>query len=191
MKLAKLLTAGLAMLMLAGCGASNAGVKLSGEPMTIYPTEFSAETKKVLDILDDEVMFYTYIADETVKSVRLDIWFYENGEWISAGGVKGNEGITERDVVLRVKDTEIDLIQVSDTGQNKYTFPVTQDFSSSMMAVEERLQITEPIVLEKEIVLYSKVATDETAVRSETDFRDLPCSAGMALTITFSAEAVE
>ena len=190
MKLVKLWTMGLLVLMLAGCGRADAGT-VPDASMTISPTEFSSETKKVLDILDDEVMFYTYSIDETVKSVNLEIWFYENGEWTHAGNVKGNEEVTKRDIVLRVKDTEIDLIQVSDSGQNKYTFPMTQDFSSSMMAVEERLRITEPVVLEKEIVLYSKVATDETAIRSEEDFRQIPCSAGMALTITFSAEDVE
>ncbi|MBR4960695.1 MAG: hypothetical protein IKY52_07350 [Clostridia bacterium] len=191
MKFAKGLAAVLAVLMLSGCGGAETETKVSGEPMTIYPTEFSAETKKVLDILDDEVMFYTYIIDETVKSVRLEIWFYENGEWTSAGNVKGNEGVTERDIVLRVKDTEIDLIQVSDSGQNKYTFPVTPDFSVSMMAVEERLQHTEEIVPEEEIVLYYKIATDENGIFTEEDFREIPCSAGMALTITFSAEDVE
>lgn len=188
MKLWKIVPMLLAVLMLAGCGGTQTDGKTTGTPMTIYPTEFSAETKKVLDILDDEVMFFTYVTDETVKSVDLQIWFYEDGEWTNAGNVKGNEDVTQRDIVLRVKDTEIDLIQVSETGQSKYTFPVTQEFSGSLMAIEERLQNTEPITLEEEIVLYYKVATDENAIRSETDFRELPCTAGMALTITFSAE---
>ena len=191
MKLWKIIPVMLAVLLFAGCGTAQTDGKTTGKPMTIYPTEFSAETTKVLDILDDEVMFYTYITDETVKSIDLQIWFYENGEWTSAGNVKGNKEMTERDIVLRVKDGEVDLIQVSETGQSKYTFPVTQDFSGSLMTVEERLQTTEPIVLEEEIVLYYKAATDDNAIRSETDFRELNCSAGMALTITFSAENVE
>ena len=191
MKLWKIIPMLLSVLMLVGCGTTQADGKTTGKPMTIYPTEFSAETKKVLDILDDEVMFFTYVTDDSVKSVDLQIWFYENGEWISAGNVKGNKEMTERDIVLRVKESEIDLIQVSETGQSKYTFPVTLDFSVSGMMVEERLQNTEPIVLEEEIVLYYKVGTEENAIRSETDFRELPCSTGMALTITFSAENVE
>jgi len=191
MKFWKIIPVMLAVLLFAGCGTAQPDGKTTGKPMTIYPTEFSAETKKVLDILDDEVMFYTYITDETVKSIDLQIWFYENGEWTSAGNVKGNKEMTERDIVLRVKDGEVDLIQVSETGQSKYTFPVTQDFSGSLMTVEERLQTTEPIVLEEEIVLYYKAATDDNAIRSETDFRERNCSAGMALTITFSAENVE
>lgn len=191
MKFIKILPVVLAFVMLTGCGTAGNTAQPTGEPMTIYPTVFSEETKKVLDILDDEVMFFTYVTDETVRSVNVEIWFYENGEWTSAGNVKGNEGIVQRDIVLRVKDTEIDLIQVSDTGQSKYTFPVTQDFSGTQMAVEGRLQNLETIVPEEEIVLYYKVATEENAIRSEADFREMPCSAGMALTVTFSAEAVE
>ena len=191
MKRMRWLMAALAVLMLTGCMGGEKVETVSGDVMTISPTEFSPETKKVLDILDDEVMFYTYIIDETVCSVNLSIWFYENGEWTSAGSVKGNEELTERDVVLRVKDTEVDLIQVSDSGQSKYTYPVTQDFSGSQMTVEHRLQTTENIVLEEEVVLYYKVATEETALRTDSDFRSIPCSAGMALTITFSAENVD
>ena len=191
MKYMKILSAVLSLLVLSGCAGTEAETNITGKPMTIYPTEFSEETKKVLEILDDEVMFFTYVTDETVKSISLQIWFYENGEWVSTGSVKGNKEMTERDIVLRVKDTEIDLIQVSETGQSKYTFPVLPEFASSLMAVEERLQNTESIVLEEEIVLYYKVATEENAIRSEADFRDLPCDEGMALTITFSAENVE
>ncbi|MBQ8641039.1 MAG: hypothetical protein IJ480_02380 [Clostridia bacterium] len=191
MKYAKIASIALALMVLTGCGTADAAEKTTGTPMTIRPTEFSAETKKVLEILDDEVMFFTYTTDDSVKSIDLALWFYENGEWVNVSSVKGNEEVRERDIVLRVKDTEIDLIQISDSGQNKYTYPVTQDFSGSLMAVEERLQNTEAITLEEEIVLYYKVATDENAIRSETDFREMNCTAGMALTVTFSGEAVE
>ena len=191
MKFLKRFAAVLAVLMLSGCGTVETVPQLSGEPMTISPTEFSAETKKVLDILDDEVMFYTYIIDETVKSVRLELWLYEDGEWTSAGNVKGNEDVTERDIVLRIKDTEIDLIQVSDSGQNKYTFPMTQEYTGAMMTLEECLQHTESIVPEEEVVLYYKVGTDADGMFADRDFRHIPCSAGMALTITFSAEDAE
>ena len=50
---------------------------------------------------------------------------------------------------------------------------------------------TEDIALGEEIVLFSKVSTDDTSIRSEVDFRDRDCTAGMAVTVKFLAEAVE
>ena len=181
----------LTALILTGCGAGENAGKPAGKTMTVHPTVFSEETRKVLDVLDDEVMFFTYTTDETVQSMALDIWFYEDGEWVSAGAVKGEQAAVEQDVVLRVKDTEIDIIHIQENGQSKYTFPVTVEFATAQMTVEDRLQFTEDIVPGKEIVLYSKVSTDDTAIRSETDFREMDCTAGMAVTLTFSAEPAE
>ena len=180
-----------AALLLTGCGGGEPADKPAGEPMTIHPTVFSEETRKVLDILDDEVMFFTYTTDETVQSMALDIWFYEDGEWVSAGAVKGEQAAVEQDVVLRVKDAEIDIIHIQENGQSKYTFPVTVEFTAAQMTVEDRLQITEDIALGKEIVLYSKVSTEDTVLRNEENFRDMDCTAGMAVTLTFSAEPAE
>ena len=181
----------LAGLLLTGCGAKEFVGTETVKPMTIRPTVFSEETQRVLDILDDEVMFITYATDETVQSMALDIWFYEDGEWNNAGAVKGGQESVTQDIVLRIKDTEIDVIQVHEYGQSKYTYPVTMEFTAAQMTVEDRLQITEDIVVGEEIVLYSKVSTDDTSIRSETDFRDMDCTAGMAVTVTFSAEAAE
>ena len=181
----------LAGLLLTGCGAKESVGTETVKPMTIRPTVFSEETQRVLDILDDEVMFFTYATDETVQSMALDIWFYEDGEWNNAGAVKGGQESVTQDIVLRIKDTEIDVIQVHEYGQSKYTYPVTQVFSSGEMAVEDRLMTTETIVPGEEIVLYSKVATDDNVIRSGENFRDMDCTAGMALTVVFSEEPVE
>ena len=181
----------LAGVLLVGCGTGEQAKQKTVEPMTIRPAVFSEETQKVLDILDDEVMFFTYATDETVQSMALDIWFYENGEWVSAGAVKGEQAAVEQDIVLRVKDAEIDVIQVRDDGQSKYTFPVTTEFTTAQMTVEDRLMVTEDIAVGEEIVLFSKVSTDDTSIRSEVDFREMDCTAGLAVTVKFFAETVE
>ena len=181
----------LAGLLLTGCGTEESVGTDTVKPMTICPTAFSEETQRVLDILDDEVMFFSYATDETVRSMALDIWLYEDGEWNSAGAVKGGQESVAQDIVLRIKDTEIDVIQVRDDGQSRYTLPVTTEFSTAQMTVEDRLMVTEDIVLGEEIVLFSKVATDDTSIRSDENFRDMDCTAGMAVTVKFLAEAVE
>ena len=181
----------LAMVFLTGCGAEESAGTEAVKPMTIRPTVFSEETQRVLDILDDEVMFFTYATDETVQSMALDIWIYEDGEWNSAGAVKGEQAAVEQDIVLRVKDTEIDVIQVRDDGQSRYTLPVTTEFTTAQMTVEDRLMVTEEIAVGEEIVLFSKVSTDDTSIRSDENFRDMDCTAGMAVTVKFLAEAAE
>ena len=179
-------------ILLTGCGTGEQAKQKTAESMTIRPTVFSEETRRVLDILDDEVMFFTYATDETVRSMVLDIWFYENGEWVSAGAVKGEQAAVEQDIVLRVKNTELDVIQVHDNGQSRYTFPVTMEFTAAQMTVEDRLMVTEDIVIGEEIVLFSKVSTDDTSIRrSEVDFRDMDCTAGMAVTLKFLTGTAE
>lgn len=174
-----------------GCGTGEQAIQKTVKPMTIRPTVFSEETQRVLDILDDEVMFFSYATDETIQSMALDIWLYEDGEWNSAGAVKGGQESVAQDIVLRIKDTEIDVIQVRDDGQSRYTLPVTTEFTTAQMTVEDRLMVTEDIVLGEEIVLFSKVSTDDTSLRSDENFRDMDCTAGMAVTVKFLAEAVE
>lgn len=181
----------LAGVLLTGCGTGEQAKQKTVEPMTIRPAVFSEETQKVLDILDDEVMFFTYATDETVQSMALDIWVYEDGEWNSTGTVKGGQEAVEQDIVLRVKDTEMDIIQVHEYGQSKYTYPVEVDFSAGEMSVEDRLLITEDIVVGEEIVLYSRVSTDDTSIRSGSGFREMDCTAGMAVTVKFFAEPAE
>ena len=177
--------------LLTGCGTGEQAKQKTVEPMTIRPAVFSEETQKVLDILDDEVMFFTYATDETVQSMVLDIWIYEDGEWNSAGAVKGGQESVSQDIALRIKDTEIDVIQVRDDGQSKYTLTVTMEFTAAQMTVEDRLMTTEDIALGEEIVLFSKVSTDDTSIRSGSGFRDMDCTAGIAVTVKFFAEAVE
>lgn len=65
--------------------ACNDNRKIDNDVTVIKESEFSEETQEVLKIIDEEMAFFDYTIDETVKSISIDIWIYENGQWINSG----------------------------------------------------------------------------------------------------------
>lgn len=61
------------IMLLVACNNNNEDV------MIIREREFSEETKKVLSMFEDEIVFFDYKVDESIKSMSIDIWTCENG----------------------------------------------------------------------------------------------------------------
>lgn len=59
--------------------ACNNNRKMDNDIMVIKESEFSEETQEVLKIIDNEIAFFDYTINETIKSISIDIWTYENG----------------------------------------------------------------------------------------------------------------
>ena len=53
--------------------------------MVVKPTEFSEETASILSILDEEIYFVDYNIDDTVKSIEITAWVYEDELWTNFG----------------------------------------------------------------------------------------------------------
>ena len=78
-----------ATLALSSCGGSPTKMEIS-------PASFSQETRDVLTILDDEIAFFDYVVEEPIQSVSYDLWFYEEGQWRSAGKVYSDASPPDR-----------------------------------------------------------------------------------------------
>lgn len=76
------------LLALAACG------RQAEEPAsTLKPHVFSAETETIIDLLtetNEAFCLYDYDVDETIRSCRTTLWFYENGAWVSKAQSAGN-----------------------------------------------------------------------------------------------------
>ena len=86
------------IIVLVSCNNNNDDV------MIIREREFSEETKKVLSIFEDEVVFFDYKVDESIKSMSLDIWICENGEWTNEDSVFGNIESSNEQTAIRIND---------------------------------------------------------------------------------------
>lgn len=157
----------------------------------IKPSEFSEETQKVLELFDD-IMFYDYTADETIKSYTINMWVYEDGEWINEINSSGNTDKLDNQIAFRFTDTGYELFTIDENGHVKHTSPdIYNGFSDTRQQASTSLSESTEIVLNTEIPLWVKIGNNEDTISISKDFRDSICTAGVAVTVTFSDKAVE
>ncbi|MDU4973653.1 MAG: hypothetical protein E6X19_13170 [Hungatella hathewayi] len=164
------------------------------ETMVIKPSEFSEETQDVLKIMDDEIAFFDYTVDETIKSMKIDIWEYKDGEWISSGGTSGNLESRDGRIAVRANEATYDIFEIVETGNVKTSYKSTVDFEKCVTKIASTLQRSTKIEPEKEISLWVKLGYNTTqAVSPGTagNFREADCDAGLVMTAVFSTETVE
>lgn len=172
----------LTLLLLSSCGNAQ-----QSDVITIKPTEFSAETQKVLELFDNETVFFDISVDETVKSQEIIIWVYKDGEWVQNGRTYGNVKSPRSQIAIRLTDTAYDLYEINENGHSKYSYPeIETDFSSSTSISSRRITSPTPIVLNEEIPLWVKLGTDKNSLSVRDNFREADCNAGIAFTVTFS-----
>lgn len=160
----------------------------------IKPSEFSAETQEILKIMEDEIYFFDYSVDETIKSMRIDIWAYENGAWTGTGNTYGNLEHEHGRIAFRMNDATYDIFEFSETGHVKTSYKSTVDFDECVTKIASTLQHSTEIKPGKEIVLSVKLGYNTLQAVSPgatSYFREADCDRGLAVTAIFSTETVE
>lgn len=165
--------------------------------MTIRPSKFSKETQNALKIFDAETLFLDYTINDTVKYISINLWIYKDGEWKANGSI--SDSITNIDqfnrIALRFKETDVEVFTIDKPGDFiKYGFNEgCMGLKNSKSIVSNR--ITEPvnIVLNEEIPMWVTRDTGKNSIQSDSSsgFRNLECSDGVALTVTFSDKEIE
>ncbi len=132
--------------------------------------------------------FFDYTVDESIRSVSAEVWKYEDGSWTQSGHVFGNIEPGEYRMGFRVTPSGYEIFDISDTGHSTYTYQDTVDFNGSGAAISTQLSDPREIVCGEEIPLWMKTSSDSSAVGGVTlgDFRSIDCTAGLAVTVTFS-----
>ena len=174
------------LLSLTACGNQK-------DTMSISVSGFSEETQEVLALFSDELMFFDYRTDDTVQSVSIDLWSCTDGEWASAGKVSGAMNGESTRLGLRLNEYACDLYQTEGSGYTKSSYPSPVDFSAAQTAASSRLTSPTRIELNREIPLWVKWGSSQSALKTEgiENFRDVSCDLGIAVTITFSDQAAE
>ena len=128
-----------AAFLLSGCSAGGE------EAMTIEPSTFSEETEQVLEIIDDELVFFDYEVSDLIRSVSVDLWNYENGEWVSVGKCYGNLDTREGQLAVRLMDASWDVFFIEDGSHSKSSYKRTDDWSDAVATSGYRLSTTHEI----------------------------------------------
>lgn len=170
--------------------------KAEQHTMEISRSQFSEETQEILDMLDNEIAFFDYHVDQSVKSMAINIWTYESGEWLDSGAVLGNLPSEEGRIAVRINDNSYDIFHIEEDGYTKSTHHHDSSLEdSNLLFVTHRLSDSAPIALNEEINLWYRLGTASNTFRTNSDasynFREADCDSGLAVTITFSDQLVD
>lgn len=158
----------------------------------IKPSEFSEETQKALELFDDDMMFFDYTVDETIKSFTISVWSYEDGEWMNKGDSLGNIDTVDNQIAFRFNDTGYELFTIDKNGHVKFSAPdVYTGFSDTMQQTSTCLSNPTDIVLNTEIPLWVKIGNNKDGISISDNFRNSDCTAGIAVTVVFSDKVLE
>lgn len=177
---------GLVVLMLlfslTACSTSNIQ-----DTMIIKPSKFSEETTKVLDLFDGEIMFFDFSVDETVKSAVIHVWVYENGEWIESGKTSGKIDKIENQIAIQIADSGYNIFLIDENGHIKYSASeMKMSFENTTQQLSNKITHPTDIIVGEEIPLWVEIGNNEDEISIPTDFRSSNCTAGIAVTVTFS-----
>ena len=163
--------------------------------MYIKPSEFTEETREVLDLFDDEVQFFDIVLDETVKSETITVWVYRDGEWEESGKTTGPVDTLERRIAIRLTEDSYELYSIDESGHVKYTSPeLNTNFDESMAILGSRVEGETKLVLNEETPILMKIGAEASSMESYNvteDFRKMDCNAGVVITLTVSDELAE
>ena len=175
-----------ALLSLAACGKDRG--------MEVRPSEFSEETRKVLSILDGELAFFDYETDNTIRSMTVTLWSFEEGAWESVAFLADAIEVGEAQVAVRMGENTFDFYNLSEDGYTRRSWEGTRsDFDGIEFVGNQRLPGPTAIVPGEEIALWVRLGMEGNSIRAGDmeDFRSADCAAGLAVTVTFSEAELE
>ena len=176
------------MFTLAACSSEKQNAK---DTMIIKPSEFSEETKQVLNLLEEEIIFFDIIVDETIKSSTINVWIYENGQWVSNGETSGNIGKTNSQIAIQITESGYNIFTIDESGHMKYSAPYLNiDFENTTQQLSHKITNPTDIRVGNEIPLWVKIGNNDSKISITDNFRSSNCSAGIAFTVTFSDKEV-
>lgn len=164
---------------------------LKDDVMYIEKVKFSKETEQILSLVDEELLFFDYKLDNTIKSIKIDFWSYIDGNWTSFEGYSSNLELTKkRDDRIGIKINDNNCYVIYDFKKNDYLMSVFEKsikFENPEILSKRNLGYIR-IEPNKEIVLFEKYSYDDREKQEFNkfgDFRNEKCEKGLVVTITF------
>ena len=183
----------IAFIMLVTCfsflsGCDGKRMKQNQSEMYIKPSTFSEETLEVLKLFDDEIHFFDIQLADTVKSFAISIWQYQDGQWNVIGSSSGQSEFLGNRIAIRFDETIYAIYHMDENGHSSIKSPALDlQFEDKMAKISWRVDQEERLEINKEKVLFVKVGTNKTEIHTSivtTDFREIECDTGIAITLT-------
>lgn len=180
------------MIMVVFLVACDNSQDLDKDVMVIKESVFSEETQEILEIINEDIVFFDYKIDETVKSMSIDIWTCEDGKWVNSGKTYENVKSSDGRIAIKINNDSYDVITIEEDGHTTSSYNSVVDFSDYKMISSHHLSDVTEIKTDEEILLFTKLATDENNISLEfDDFRNNSYDTGVAITVTFSDKSVD
>lgn len=177
------------LFVLTACSTPNQSTQ---DTMIIKQSEFSEETKRVLDLFEENIMFFDFAVDETVKSYTIDAWAYENSEWVNKGATSGNIYEAHNQIAIQITESGYNIFTMDDGGYIKYSAPEMDiDFENTTQQLSNKVTNPTDIIVGEEIPLWVKIGNNENEISTPADFRNSNCTEGVAFTVTFSDKELQ
>lgn len=187
------------LVLLTGCSAEAAPA------MYIQPAELSEEEEAVAKLLgaDTDQHIYDVMLDGTAKTVSVNTYVLEDGEWklvTGGGGMSLKEGVKQGRVAFGFEDLRGEYREAVQFGKDftavKYGSPEEPDDPEGMGRTTSFLANRTEIVYEREIPLAIQINTAKNEVRSydpeyffqPEEYEKFGYEHVYALTVTFSQE---
>lgn len=171
------------------------------ENMTIQKAYLVKEVRDLLLIFQDEIQFFDYKVDDSIKAVSIDLWEYNQNEWENIGNVfsdinnlKENKNKLFR-IGLKIDNNIFNIYNISNKKVSKSGYKYNVNFEDMMTTFYGFLLDTQKIEPNKEIVLYHKIGRKDDYLKMEDtiidNFRNIKCDKGVVITITFLDKEIE
>ena len=195
------LTVGAAVLLTACGGAAPDGGQGSAQNMKISTESLGAEATRTADLDWKQSHLFNYAVDQSISSVTVKAWQYEDGKWIKVmqtsnpidqtTGTQGRLSAQFKDNFLNVhfvtKGMEVwtpDQQAETDNAESKINQCSAQD--KYVVPSEEEIKG------DKEIPLWIWVgAKDGEAATNSKNFRKSKCDEGFAITAEFQKDSLK
>ncbi len=165
---------------------SMAACSQTGESMVIKPSTFSEETESVLEIFGDEVMFYDFEVDDTIKTVTIAIWLCNDGEWVENGALITDTDV-QNQIAIQRGDSTYDIYTMGDEGfVESASIDVNQDFEDTIHQASWKMDEPVNILAGQEITLWTEIGNNSEGISITENFRESDCTEGIAISVVFS-----
>ena len=171
------------LLALGGCGEKKNVLDVA---------EFSQETQRVLDLLQNKIYFFDYTIDESIKANSIELWSCTDGVWESSGKSYGNIDAGKRQIAIQIEDNYVEFFDIDDSGYYSARLNLSEEQMKDPNMGTMSTYCTNPAEIEpnKEIALWARWSDEgeSAAGHSLNDFREGYCDKGLAVTVTFYDE---
>ena len=178
-----------AALSIACCACSMQKPELS-----VAPSSFSRETTEVLRPFQSELQFVDLNLNEDAKQWKISLWSYHDGEWECQGSVVDEikPGAQSLRFAVRLTTEECTFYTMDGTGPSSISFEkIDSDFEQAGSEIGRRIEEKTPFAIGEEVTLWAKLGVDGQQMEAgdlTKDFRNCPCTAGAAVTVTILDE---